>query len=120
MDPSSETSNTEYGTYSGVHCPSDRGSGWGVLSSLPKPGTASVPMATVPSMTGVVGGDSSSIPFEAPVRPSEDVDHQGKGKWVAIDEWERVAPKRTLGDEGDAVGSVRFKRGRMAPPQEIA
>ncbi|KAL2549852.1 hypothetical protein Fot_11382 [Forsythia ovata] len=63
-------------------------------------------------------GDLSSLSFEAFVRSSEDIDHQGKRKGVAVDEGKNVAPKRTLGDKGDASGSVRFKRSRIAPPQE--
>ncbi|KAL2549857.1 hypothetical protein Fot_11387 [Forsythia ovata] len=64
--------------------------------------------------------DSSSLPFEAFVRSSEDIDHQGKRKGVVVDEGENVAPKKTLGDKCDASGSVRFKRSRIAPPQETA
>ncbi|KAL2501325.1 hypothetical protein Fot_35173 [Forsythia ovata] len=56
-----------------------------VSSSLPTPGAASVQVAIVFSITGVVRDDSPSLPFEVPVRPSEDVDHQGKGKGVATD-----------------------------------
>ncbi|KAL2491728.1 hypothetical protein Adt_27356 [Abeliophyllum distichum] len=39
---------------------------------------------------------------------------------IAIDEEKSVVPKRSLEDEGDAIDSGRFKRGRMASPQEIA
>ncbi|KAL2530602.1 hypothetical protein Fot_23203 [Forsythia ovata] len=86
----------------------------GVSSSLPTLGVASVPAASVLPITGVVGGDSHSLTFKVHVRPSEDVNHQGKGKGVVVDEWEKVTPKRTLEDEGNTTGSARFKRGRMA------
>ncbi|KAL2559719.1 hypothetical protein Fot_04458 [Forsythia ovata] len=93
----------------------------GTVSSFsPTLGTASIPAATDLPMTGVVGSDLSSLPFKASVRPSKDVDHQGKEKGVAVDEGENVAPKRTLGDEGDATGSARFKKGQMAYHQETA
>ncbi|KAL2493788.1 Uncharacterized protein Fot_37545 [Forsythia ovata] len=69
----------------------------GVSSSLPTPGAASVPVATIHLMTGVVGGDSPSLSFETSVRPSEDVGHQGKEKGVVVDEGEKVAPERTIG-----------------------
>ncbi|KAL2501671.1 hypothetical protein Fot_35519 [Forsythia ovata] len=51
-----------------------------VSSSLPTPGTASVPAANVLLIKRVVGSDSHSLPFEVLVRPSNDVDNQGKEK----------------------------------------
>ncbi|KAL2552809.1 hypothetical protein Fot_06428 [Forsythia ovata] len=38
-----------------------------------------------------------------------------KRKWVDVDKWEKVTPKRTLEDEGDTTVSTRFKRSQMAP-----
>ncbi|KAL2529610.1 hypothetical protein Fot_22211 [Forsythia ovata] len=80
-----------------------------VSSSLSVPGTTSIPVATVSLVVGVVG---------ASVEPSKSVEHQVKEN--GIDEWQKVAPKRALEDEGDDAGSASFKRSRMVPPQETA
>ncbi|KAL2531262.1 hypothetical protein Adt_04613 [Abeliophyllum distichum] len=79
----------------------------------------SVPVSTVHLMVGAIGNDSSSLPSEISINPSVVVQHHDKEKGVAIDEGERVAPKRALEDESDAVDSKRVKRGRMAFPQKI-
>ncbi|KAL2520672.1 hypothetical protein Fot_24595 [Forsythia ovata] len=68
--------------------------------------TSPILVPTVPPVVDVVGIVSSFLPTPVPIRPSEDVDHQGKGKGVVVDEWKKVTPKRTLQDEGDAASSA--------------
>ncbi|KAL2549991.1 hypothetical protein Fot_11521 [Forsythia ovata] len=102
MDSSPETSNTKYGIYSNVYFSFGRGSGWKYFSFSPSTSYGAC----------FSGHCSSSVSVE----PLEGVEHHVKEK--VIDEREKVVPKRALEDEGDAVGSVNVKRGRMAPPQE--
>ncbi|KAL2497985.1 hypothetical protein Adt_23535 [Abeliophyllum distichum] len=89
----------------------------GVSSSLSTLRVASVLVTIVLLMVGVVGSDLSSL-SEASMKPSEDIQHQDKEKGIIIDEGEKVEPKRTLEDKGDAVDSRRVKKGRMAALQE--
>ncbi|KAL2474422.1 hypothetical protein Adt_35158 [Abeliophyllum distichum] len=92
----------------------------GVLSSLPTSSAAPVMVAIILPMTGTVRDDSFSLPLETSISLSVDVQHQDKGKGVAIDEGKKIVPKRASKDEGVVVDSERFKRSRMASPQETS
>ncbi|KAL2486461.1 hypothetical protein Adt_31217 [Abeliophyllum distichum] len=85
-----------------------------VSSFLPTLNTMSISAAIIPPTIGVVGDYSSSVLFETSMNPLVDVQYQDKGKWVVVDEGEKVVPKRSLKDEGDDIDFVRVKRGRMA------
>ncbi|KAL2492004.1 hypothetical protein Adt_27632 [Abeliophyllum distichum] len=90
----------------------------GVSTSLSTPSVASAPATIISPMVGAVESDSYSLLSKASVKLSKDVQHQDKEKEIVIDEGEKVAPKKTLKDEDDAVDFRRVKRGRMAPPEE--
>ncbi|KAL2509047.1 hypothetical protein Fot_32694 [Forsythia ovata] len=79
---------------------------------------ASVLVATVSLVLKTIGTFSSSLHLKESLLSSENVRRQDKGKEIANDEGEKVVPKRTVGDEDDAMDSRRVKRGQITPPQE--
>ncbi|KAL2508699.1 hypothetical protein Fot_32346 [Forsythia ovata] len=66
-----------------------------------------------------VRNDSSSIPSESSTSSSVDVQHQDKGKGIAVGKGENVASKRGLEGEDAVADSGKIKKSRMALHQEI-
>ncbi|KAL2538301.1 Uncharacterized protein Fot_19692 [Forsythia ovata] len=87
-----------------------------ISSSLPILSTASVPVAIVLPVMEEVGDASSPSPPVTSTSLLVDVQHQDKGNEVVIDEGEKVAPKRSLEEEGATIDFGRVKRKSNGSP----
>ncbi|KAL2526882.1 hypothetical protein Adt_11936 [Abeliophyllum distichum] len=100
---------TKYGICSGSYCSSIAKVAGSVSSSLLSLGAASVLTAIISLMVGAIGDDPTVLLLETSTSSSVNVLHEDKEKGVAIDEWEKMAPKRTLKIEGADMDSRRVK-----------
>ncbi|KAL2526893.1 hypothetical protein Adt_11947 [Abeliophyllum distichum] len=82
---------------------------WSVSSSLLSLGAASVLTAIISLTVGIVGNDPTILLLETSTSSSINVLHQDKEKGFAIDEWEKMVPKRTLEIEGADIDSGRVQ-----------